>query len=194
VARKKFYRINHYIQAQTLRVIDQEGKQIGILSLAEAQNRAREANLDLVEVIPKANPPIAKIVDFKKFLYFEQKKEREIKKKTRGGEIKGIRLKPFMAKGDLDVRVRRAEEFLREGNKVKVEVRFLGRQLRQREFGAQILSKFLEAIAHCAKPEQEPKWLGRSLVIVLTLVKDDKKTESQKQEVGDEKISADQNR
>lgn len=176
---KKFYRINQYIRSQQLRVIGEDGKQIGILTLTEAQEKARQVELDLVEIAPNASPPVAKIIDFKKFLYQEEKKEREAKKKIKGGETKEIRVAPFTAEADLDFRIRRAEEFLREGNKVRISVRFLGRQLGKQEFGYQILRKFTEALNNDAQPEGEAKWLGRNLVLFLKPIK--KKDEKQVQ-------------
>lgn len=189
--RKKFYRINYHINAQSLRLLGEDGKQIGIFSLNEAQKQAKEAGLDLVEIAPRANPPVARLIDFKKFLYLEEKKERELRKKTKGGgELKGIRLKPFIAQGDFDFRVRRAEKFIGEGNKVKVDVRFLGRQLSKREFGDEVIGRFIEALSYCSKPESEPKWQGRSLVVVLSPAKpkEEKNDETEKKQDEDKKI------
>ena len=182
---KKFYRINQFIRAASLRVIGEDGKQIGILPTNQAQNLAREKALDLVEIAPTANPPVARIIDFKKFLYLEEKREREAKKKTRGGELKGIRVTPFIAKADLEVRIRKAEEFLKEGNKVRIAVRFMGRQLGKREFGYQVLKKVTEALSDCSQVEGESKWFGRELVLTLAPAKhqrgkDGQENESQK--------------
>lgn len=168
---KKFYRTNQYIRSQELRVIGEDEKQIGVLSLAEALERAKKAGLDLVEIAPMANPPVAKIVDFKKFLYQEDKKQREAKKKVKGGEIKGIRATPFIAKGDLDFRIKRSEEFLKEGNKVRVSIKFAGRQLGKKEFGYEILKKFIEGLSSLAQTEGEPKWMGRNLVLTFSPIK-----------------------
>lgn len=171
-----------------MRVIGEDGKQIGVLNIFEAQTLAREKNLDLVEIAPMAKPPVVKIIDFKKFLYQEEKRERESKKKIKGGEVKGVRLTPFMAKADLEVRVRKAEEFLKEGNKVRLDVRFKGRQLGKKEFGYAVLGRMTEALAHCSRPEGEPKWFGRSLVLTLTPAKE-KQGEKDEKESKNEKIS-----
>lgn len=191
---KKYYRINQYIRAQSLRVIGEDGKQIGILPQDEALNLAREKGLDLVEIAPAANPPVAKIVNLKKFIYQEEKREREVKKKARGGELKGIRLSPFIAKADLEVRIRKAEQFLREGNKVRIAVRFMGRQLGKREFGYEVLKKVTETLANFARTEGEPKWFGRDLVLIISPVKhsergkNEEKDEIQSQEISQEKV------
>lgn len=164
---KKFYKVNQYIRAPELRVLGEDGKQIGVFPMLQAQNLAREKGLDLVEIAPTAKPPVARIVDYKKFLYQEEKKERETKKK-RGGEIKGIRVTPFIAKADLEVRIRRTLEFLKDGNKVRVAVRFTGRQLGKKEFGYVILKKVMEELGEAAVAEGEPKWMGRELVLVFS--------------------------
>lgn len=180
---EKFYRINQNIRAPKLRVIDETGKQIGILTLTEALDIAKEKQVDLVEIAPTASPPVAKIIDFKKFRYLEEKKERKAKGGIRGGAIKGIRLTPFIAQADFDFRVRKAEEFLEKGNKVRVAIRFLGRQLGKKEFGYNLIKRFTEALSDFCQEEGEPKWLGRDLVLTLTPVKGRKheeKNENQK--------------
>lgn len=176
---KKFYRINQFIRAGSLRVLGEDGKQIGVLPTNQAQDLAREKGLDLVEIAPTANPPVAKIVNFKKFLYQEEKREKETKKKVRGGEIKGIRLSPFIAQADLEVRIRRAEKFLKEGNKVRVAVRFMGRQMGKREFGYQMLKRVKEILGECSREEGEPKWFGRELVTTLSPARKGEKNEEQ---------------
>lgn len=121
---KRFYRINERIFASTLRVLDNEGKQIGVLSKAEALDKAKSENLDLVEIAPQAKPPVAKIIDFNKFLYQEEKKKREEKKKAKVSETKEVRLGPFMSDNDLSVMVKRAKDFLLAGDKVRLVVFF----------------------------------------------------------------------
>lgn len=184
MAGKKFYRINQYIRAPKLRVIDEDGKQIGILALSEALEKAKEKGVDLVEIAPTANPPVAKIIDFKKFRYLEEKRERKAKRGIKGGEIKGIRLTPFIAQADFDFRIRRAEEFLKEGNKVRVVVRFSRRQLGKKEFGYNLIKKFTETLSRFCQAEGESKWFGRDLVLTLSPVKGGKnvqeKNENQK--------------
>ena len=165
---KKFYRVNERIFAVTLRVIDFEGKQIGLLTKAQALEKARELGLDLVEIAPKANPPVAKIIDFKKFLYQEEKKKREEKRKSKGSETKEVRFGPFMNDHDLEVMVRRAREFLEDGNKVKLVVRFAGRQITHPEFGQNILEKAIGQLSEISKIDREKHFEGRQLIVILS--------------------------
>ncbi len=177
----KFYRINQNIRAAQVRVIGDDGRQVGILTGSDALKLAQEKGLDLVEIAPNANPPVVKIIDFNKFLYQEEKREREVKKKIRGGEIKGIRLSPFIADGDLQVRIRKTAEFLKGGNKVRVAVRFKGRQMGKGVFGYALLGKFIEALKSCSQPEGEPRWFGRELVLTLAPGKHESAQEKNKE-------------
>lgn len=145
LAIRKFYNLNQYIRAEKVRIIDEKGKQIGVIPTQEALFKARQRGLDLVEVAPKADPPVCKIIDFKKFKYKEAKKARAGKKKKKQG-LKGIRFTPFIAKKDFEVRVGRAQEFLSEGYKVKLTVKFVGRQITRRQFGYDLLKKSSQAI------------------------------------------------
>ena len=167
----KFYRINLKINSPKLRVIGPDGKQLGILSLTKALEDAKKLGVDLVEVAPAAKPPVAKLIDFKKFRYQEAKKRKEERKKTKGGELKAIRLSPFIAKADLDLRIKRAKGFLADGDKVKIEIRFFGRQLTKKEFGYKILKEFIDRLIEEGKPEQEPKWMGKRLIMTFVPVK-----------------------
>lgn len=164
----KFYRINQYIQAREVRVVDETGKQIGIMPIFNAVQKAKEEGKDLVEVAPNANPPVAKIIDFKKFKYLEAKKEREEKKGAKSGEIKEIKLSPFIAANDLNTRIKKIREFLENGNKVKVRVLFKGREITKKEFGYKILTQITESLAEEATPESEPKFQGRELLLTLS--------------------------
>jgi len=164
----KFYRINQYIQAREVRVVDETGKQIGIMPIFNAIQKAKEEGKDLVEVAANANPPVAKIIDFKKFKYLEAKKEKEEKKGARGGEIKEIKLTPFIAANDLRTRIKKIREFLEEGNKVKVRVLFKGREITKKEFGYKVLAQITENLAEEAVSESEPKFQGRELLLTLS--------------------------
>lgn len=163
-----YFRTNERIFASQLRVLDTEGKQIGILSKFEALTKARELGLDLVEVAPRAKPPVARIIDFKKFLYQQAKKRRDEKKKAKVSETKEIRLGPFMNDHDLNVMIRRAREFLGNNDKVRLVVRFSGRQIVHPEFGQQILKKMLNAVEDIAKIERDPHFEGKQLISLLT--------------------------
>lgn len=159
----KFYRINQYIQAKEVRVVDESGKQIGVLPIFNAIQKAKELGADLIEVAGNANPPVCKIINFKKFKYLEAKKEKEEKKGIRGGDLKELRLTPFIAPNDLNTRVRRMKEFLQEGNKVKVKIRFTGREMTKKDFGFRLMNQVIEILKDCGKPEGEAKFMGREL-------------------------------
>lgn len=176
---KQFFRTNERIFAHTLRVLDTDGKQIGILSKFEALTKAKEAGLDLVEVAPAAKPPVARIIDFKKFLYQESKKKRDEKKKAKVSETKEVRLGPFMSENDLDTMVRRAREFLNDNDKVRFVMKFMGRQIVHPEFGQATLKKVLESLSDISKIEREAHFEGKQLI---TIVSPEKKKGSQKKE------------
>lgn len=164
---RKFYRTNERIFASTLRVLDASGSQIGILPKYEALKLAREQELDLVEIAPTAKPPVAKLIDFKKFLYQEEKKKREEKKKAKTSETKEVRLGPFMSDNDLSVMVKRAREFIEEGDKVRLVVKFKGRQITKQQFGADVINKVVASLSDVAKVEKEARMEGRQLVAIL---------------------------
>lgn len=168
VDNRKFYRVNERIFASTLRVLDTDGKQIGVISKFEALEKARSQGLDLVEIAPMAKPPVAKIIDFKKFLYQEAKKSREEKKKAKTSETKEVRLGPFMSENDLGVMTRRAREFLEDGNKVRLVVIFNGRQITHPEFGHRVLDKILNDLSNVSKTEREKHLEGRKLICLIS--------------------------
>jgi translation initiation factor IF-3 len=172
---KKYYPINQYIRAVQVRVIDEAGKQVGVMSLAEALKKAAEAKLDLVEVAINAKPPVCRIIDFRKFQYIEAKKAQKDKKAAKKVELKEIRLTPFMAENDFGFRLRRAEEFLKDGNKVRLTVRFQGRAITKKEFGYELIKKASERLMPWGKMEIEPKFIGRQLQSVFAPVKINKK-------------------
>jgi len=174
----KHYRINQYIQAAEVRVIGEDGKQIGVMPVFNAIQEARKLGVDLVEVAPNAKPPVCKLIDFKKFIYQEAKKEKESKKGQKGGQLKEIRLSPFIAENDLLNRLNRAKEFLTQGNKVKLVVRFSGRQLGHKEFGQKVIDKALNNLNGLGQVENQPKWQGRDYFVILTLKKNVKKDEN----------------
>ncbi len=174
---KKFYRTNERIFATTLRVLDSENKQIGILSKQEALTLAREQELDLVEIAENAVPPVAKLVDFKKFLYQQEKKKQEEKKKTKASETKEVRLGPFINEHDLQVIIRRARGFLEDGNKVKLVVRFRGRQITHPEFGQETLRKTLAQLEDISKIDREAHFEGKQLLCLISPDKSGRKNE-----------------
>lgn len=174
---RKYYRINYQITSPQLRLLDETGKQIGIISKIEALQKAREFSLDVVEIAPNANPPVAKLIDYKKFKYQEARKDRESKKSQKNVSVKEIRLRPFIGAHDLQVRVSQAKDFLEDGNQVKINVVFRGREIVRKEFGYKILTDF---ITRCdpKKVTREAHMEGRVLsatIIGLNTRKTEKK-------------------
>ena len=165
---RQYYRTNERIFASELRVLDSENKQIGILSKFEALKMAKELGLDLVEVAGQAKPPVAKITDFKKFLYQEEKKKREEKRKAKVSETKEIRLGPFMSDNDLQVMIRRGREFLEDGDKVKLVLKFRGRQITHPEFGKVVVTKTIVALSDISKVDRDAHFEGNQLVSLLS--------------------------
>ena len=154
-------------------MVDEKGNQVGVLTRDEALAQAHGKGLDLVEVAPLAKPPVAKIVDFKKFKYQQAKKLREGRTKSKV-ELKEIRLKPFIAEGDLQTRIERITEFIADGDRVKLVIKFVGRQNAKKEFGYQLLNRVVAMLAGTAEPDGQPKLQGRQLYLILTPAKDNK--------------------
>lgn len=152
-------------------MIGPDGKQIGIVSKWEALQKAREFELDLVEVSSNTNPPVGKIIDFKKFKYLETRKEKEAKKAAHEQEIKELRLGPFTAQGDLETRIKRVKEFLNAGDRVKLTVIFRGREITRKEFGFEITNKIIKAVSDVGKVERPSKMEGRQLITFLSPLK-----------------------
>ena len=173
---KRWYRLNQQIQAKEIRLLDSTGKQIGVVSKEEALKRAADEEVDLVEIAPNVEPRVCKLIDFKKFLYKEEKRKREEKKKAHVSETKEVRLGPFISDHDLQVKISRGKEFLLSGNKVKVVVRFTGRQMAHPEFGHKTMNNFLSAIAELSKIEKEPHQEGRFYWMIISPAKGSKKT------------------
>lgn len=168
---QKFYRINQRIIAPQIRVLDAQGQQIGVLTINEALNLAHTQGLDLVEIAPMAKPPVAKIIDFKKFLYQQEKKKKEEKRKAKISQTKEVRLGPFMSENDLQVMIRRGREFLEDGDKLKLVVKFKGRQITRTEFGYKVVKKAIEELSNISKVDKEPRLEGRQIVAVLSAEK-----------------------
>lgn len=163
----KYYKINQYIQAQEVRVVDEDGKQIGVMPIFNAIQKAREAGVDLIEIAPGAKPPVCKIIDFKKFKYIEAKKEQEGKKAQKGGGVKEIQLSPFIARNDFLNRIKRTREFIEENNKVKVRVRFKGREMNKKDFGFRLIAEMAKELEGIAVKENEPKFFGREISVIF---------------------------
>ena len=166
-------------------MIDAEGNLLGILTKQEAMDKAKEAELDLVEIAPNADPPVAKIIDFKKLRYEEGKKD-TAGKRGGGGDLKELWLSPRIADHDLEIRLRRTEEFLKEGHKVKLSVKFKGREMAHPEFGQALLQKALAHFGDRIEEEREPKFEGRKLSVIITKSKGVKNAEDENKQVNSE--------
>jgi translation initiation factor IF-3 len=156
------------IRVREVRVVDDEGQQLGILPIQEALRLAYERNLDLVEVAPNAVPPVCRLLDFGKFQYERQKKEREARKAQKVVEIKEIRLRPRTGDHDIEVKVRQTLSFLEEGSKVKVAVRFRGREITHPEIARDQLDTFAERVGDAAIIEVQPSMEGRNLFMLMS--------------------------
>jgi len=160
-------RINEAIRSATVRCIDAEGEQLGVLSIDEALEKAAQAGLDLVELQPNAEPPVCKILDYGKFKYQAQKRANEARKKQKIIEVKEIKLRPNIDDHDYQVKMRAVNKFLAAGDKVKVTLRFRGREMAHVELGAQLLERVRTEIDEVAKVEAMPKMEGRQMIMVI---------------------------
>jgi len=160
-------RANREIRVPRVQLIDEEGKNRGIVSIEEALQAAEEAGLDLVEMAPNANPPVCKIVDLGKLKYQSQKKAAEARKKQKTIEIKEIKMRPNIDTHDYEVKMKAVRRFFEEGDKVKLTLRFRGREMAHMELGMQLLNRVREEVEPIAKVEAEPKLEGRQMMMVL---------------------------
>ncbi|WP_238988184.1 translation initiation factor IF-3 [Filibacter tadaridae] len=159
--------VNEGIRARELRIIDHNGEQLGIKSRNEALEIATRVNLDLVLVAPQAKPPVARIMDYGKFKFEQQKKDREVRKNQKIILLKEVRLSPTIDDHDFQTKLRNAIKFLEKGDKVKCSIRFRGRAITHKEIGQRVLDRFAEACKDVSTVEQRPKMEGRSMFLVL---------------------------
>jgi translation initiation factor IF-3 len=159
--------INEEIRDKEVRVIDSDGTQLGILPIEEALQLSIDRRLDLVKIAPQAKPPVCKIMDYGKYRYDLQKKEKEARKKQKTIELKEIRLSTFIEDHDLMVKANNASKFLKEGDKVKVSLRFRGRERDHVDVGQKVMERFAEAISETGSVEKAPLLEGRSLIMIL---------------------------
>jgi translation initiation factor IF-3 len=148
-------------------VIGTGGEQVGILSLAQAQQMAEEAELDLVELVPNADPPVCRIMDYGKYLFEQSKKKQQAKKKQKQIQVKEIKFRPGTEEGDYQIKMRKITEFLTEGDKVKVTLRFRGREMVHQELGVKMLERIIADLADLAVIEQHAKLEGRQMIMVV---------------------------
>jgi translation initiation factor IF-3 len=160
-------RVNEGIDTPEIQLIDATGENVGVVEINDARERALEAGLDLVEISPNSVPPVCKILDFGKFKYQAQKKAAEARKKQRTVEIKEIKMRPNIDTHDYDVKMRSMNRFFEEGDKVKVTLRFRGREMAHQNLGVQLLNKVKQDTTEIAKVESEPRLEGRQMVMVL---------------------------
>ena len=162
------HQLNEEIRDKEIRVIGNDGTQLGIMSAAQANDLAEEQGLDLVKISPNATPPVCKIMDYSKFCFDQKKREKEAKKNQRVVEIKEVRMSPTIDTNDLNTKIKSAQKFLKEGNRVKVSVRFRGRQMAHTNLGEKLLLDFAEACSDVAVTEKNPKLEGRFMAMFLT--------------------------
>ncbi|OFN05325.1 translation initiation factor IF-3 [Aerococcus sp. HMSC062A02] len=166
--------VNGSIRAREMRVIDPEGEQLGVLSKNEALDKASEFELDLVLVSPGAKPPVARIMDYGKFRYQQQRKAREQRKNQRTIQVKEIRLSPAIDDNDFNTKLRQGRKFIKKGDKVKVSIRFKGRAITHKDLGREVLERFADEMGDIATVEQKPKMEGRSMQLMLAPKPEDK--------------------
>jgi translation initiation factor IF-3 len=161
-------RVNEEIRIPQVRLIDQDGEMQGVLTVREAMQRAFAVGLDLVEISPNADPPVCKILDFGKFKYEQQKKRNEAKKKQKVIEIKEIKVRPNIDENDYQVKMRAMNSFIEEGDKVKVTLRFRGREMAHQDIGVRVLERIRSEMDTTSKVEQMPRMENRQMVMVLS--------------------------
>ena len=161
-------RVNEEIRVPQVRLIDQDGEMIGVMSARDAVLRAFSVGLDLLEISPNAEPPVCKILDFGKFKYEQQKKKNEAKKKQKVVEIKEVKVRPNIDENDYQVKMRAMKSFIEEGDKVKVTLRFRGREMAHQDIGIKVLERIRAEMDTATKVEQMPKMENRQMVMVLS--------------------------
>ena len=163
-----YTKVNGKIRAREVRVIGVDGSQLGVLSLQDALNQARNNGVDLVEIAPTANPPVCRLVDYGKFRYEQSKKDKESKKRQHATKVKEIQLSPGIDPHDFGVKVNHAIEFLCEDMKVKVTLKFRGREMAHKEFGFQKIERFVKETAPWGHPDFAPKLVGKGIVLMIS--------------------------
>ncbi len=159
--------INEQIRDREVRLIGANGEQLGIMSVKEAQKMANESHLDLVKVAPQAKPPVCRIMDYGKYKYERSKKEREARKNQKIISIKEVRLSPKIEEHDLNVKKRNTEKFLLKGDKVKVSIRFRGREMNHTDLGREIMERFARDLEELAVIEKQPKLEGKNMIMII---------------------------
>jgi len=177
-----FVRVNGKIRAREVRVIGVDGSQLGVVSLADAINLARAKGVDLVEIAPNATPPVCRLVDFGKFRYEQAKKDKEAKKHHHANKVKEVQLSPTIDPHDFGVKLNHAVEFLCDEMKVKISLRFRGREMAHKEFGFQTIDKFIKAVAAYGHPDSAPKLIGKGITVMLSPLPRNKRGKNPRQD------------
>lgn len=164
---RKGPRVNEEIKVPSIRLVDADGEMVGVVSLLEGLAMAEEVGLDLVEVSPAAEPPVCKILDYGKFKYAEQKKKNEARKKQKVIEIKELKMRPGIEEHDYQTKMRSMFRFLDEGDKVKITIRFRGREMAHQDLGVRVLDRIQQDVGDIAKIEQTPRTEGRMMTMVI---------------------------
>ncbi|WP_174995768.1 translation initiation factor IF-3 [Pandoraea horticolens] len=167
MATDKSHRINGEITAPEVRLTGVDGEQLGIMKLADAFRLSEEADVDLVEIAPQAQPPVCRLMDYGKFKYQEQKKAHENKLKQKVVQIKEVKFRPGTDDGDYNVKLRNLKRFLEDGDKTKITLRFRGREMAHQEIGARMLERLKSDLEEVGQPEQMPKMEGRQMIMVI---------------------------
>ena len=165
------HRINDRIDAREVRLVDQDGGMVGVVAIRDALTRAEDVGLDLVEISPNATPPVCKILDYGKFKYEAQKKANAARKKQKVIEVKEIKMRPSIDDNDYSIKMKKVREFLDEGDKVKVTMRFRGREMAHQDIAMNLLNRVREETNDLAKVEQMPRLEGRQMVMVMAPLK-----------------------
>jgi len=166
--KKNDFVINEEITSEEVRVIDDTGNMIGIIKTINALNMAREKNLDLILIAEKANPPVARIIDFKKFLYQKEKQKKEAKKKQKIQVLKEIKIRPKIGINDLNIKIKNIIKFLNNGDKVKITISFYGRELEKKEKGNEIMEKIIFSAKDISDIEKAPLFVGTQMILILS--------------------------
>lgn len=167
IAADKQTRLNDSISASEVRLIGKEGEQIGVVPIEEAQRLALEAELDLVEIVPTADPPVCRIMNYGKFLFEENKKRHSAKKKQKQIQIKEVKFRPGTEEGDYQVKLRNLTRFLSEGDKAKITLRYRGREMAHQELGVKLLKRIESDLAEIGVVEQFPRMEGRQMIMLV---------------------------
>jgi len=159
--------VNEEIRVSPVRLVDEDGEQLGVVSIDEAREAAEERNLDMVEVAPNAKPPVVRLMDYGRFKYEKAKAEKEAKKRQHTVEVKEVKFRPKIEEHDFDFKTRHAREFIEEGNKVKVTIMFRYRELRRPELGSELLDRIVEELSDIAKVQSRSGLEGRNMTMML---------------------------